>query len=218
MTVLTLASSSPRRRELMAFGGWRFDVRPVSVDETPRPGEPPLDYVLRMAVTKACAASALLQPGGIAVGADTTVVVDGDILGKPADPEEAAAMLRRLRGRTHAVHTAIAVLPAGAAEPETDLCTTLVPMRAYSEAEIAAYVASGDPFDKAGGYAIQNAAFRPVESISGCYANVVGLPVCHLVRTLRRAGVETTGDVPGGCRRQLGYDCSVHPAILAGAA
>lgn len=212
--VLTLASNSPRRRQLLAFGGWMFNVSPVDIDETPLAGEAPLPYVLRMAHTKAVHAARLLKPGGVAIAADTTVADGNDILGKPADAEEAERMLRRLRGRSHQVHTAIAVIRDGEDEPLIDVCTTDVPMRAYSDAQISGYIDTGDPFDKAGGYAIQHAGFRPVESLSGCYANVVGLPVCHLVRTLRKLQIESQGDIPAGCLRELGYACSIYPEIL----
>lgn len=215
-SVLTLASSSPRRRQLLSFGGWMFHVAPVDIDETPLPGEAPLPYVLRMARTKAIYAGRSLKPGGLAVAADTTVADGGDILGKPQDAEEATQMLRRLRGRVHQVHTAIAVIRDQETEPLIDVCTTDVPMRMYTDAEIADYIASGDPFDKAGGYAIQHAGFHPAEHLTGCYANVVGLPVCHLVRTLRRRRIAPQGDVPAGCLSELHFDCQVYPEILAG--
>jgi MAF protein len=214
--VLTLASNSPRRRELIALGGWMFHVRPVDIDETPRPGEPPADYVMRMAVTKARTAGERLNPGGIAVAADTTVVADGEILGKPADERAAVEMLWRLRGQIHLVHTAIAVIRKDETDPLTDLCTTEVPMREYGDEEIFAYIRSGDPFDKAGGYAIQHNGFRPVAALDGCYANVVGLPLCHLVRTLAKLNLPAAADVPANCQRALDYDCPVHARILAG--
>ena len=214
--VLTLASASPRRRELLALGGWMFHVRPVEIDETPHPDEKPIDYVFRMALTKARRAESRLRPGGVAVSADTTVADGEQILGKPGSPREAAEMLWQLRGREHRVHTAIAVVRAGDPEPLTDVCTTRVPMRAYTDEEIFAYIQSGDPFDKAGGYAIQNRQFAPVAALAGCYANVVGLPLCHLVRTLARLRIEPGADVPENCQQFLAYDCPVHRRILAG--
>ncbi len=213
-TVLTLASNSPRRKELIAFGGWTFKVTPVEIDESPFPGEEPLEYVRRMAHTKAMAAAGLLPPGSVAVTADTTVADMGKILGKPADKEEAIAMLKQLRGRSHQVHTAIGVIRPGDDEPIIDLCTTDVPMRSYTDTEIMAYVDSGDPFDKAGGYAIQHTGFRPVDHLTGCYANVVGLPVCHLVRTLKKWGIEPQADIPANCRNVLGYTCTAYQPIL----
>jgi MAF protein len=213
--VLSLASTSPRRRELLALGGWMFHLLPVEVDETPHPGEDPLAYVLRMAAAKAQAAAPRLRPSGIAIAADTTVASDG-ILGKPASPRQAAEMLWQLRGRTHQVHTAIAVIRAGEREPLTDVCTTAVPMRRYTDEEIFAYIGTGDPFDKAGGYAIQHRGFRPAEQLGGCYANVVGLPMCHLTRTLARMGIEPRADIPAACQKFLSYDCPVHAQILRG--
>lgn len=215
--VLTLASNSPRRRELIAIGGWMFHVRPVDIDETPHPNEPADEYVMRMAVTKARAAAGLLNPGGIAVAADTTVVDGGEILGKPAGDREAVQMLWRLRGRSHLVHTAIAVIRPGETEPLTDLCTTVVPMREYSDEEIFAYVQSGDPFDKAGGYAIQHRGFRPVGELEGCFANVMGLPLCHLARTLARLNLPAPGHIAASCQAALEYDCPVFEQVLAGA-
>lgn len=214
--VLSLASNSPRRRELLALGGWMFHLTPVNVDEAILPGEPPRAYVTRLAREKALTAAPLLRPEGAVVAADTTVADGDDILGKPASAREAVEMLRRLRGRTHQVHTAIAVLPYGAQEPITDLCTTDVPMRNYTDEEIYAYVASGDPFDKAGAYAIQHPRFRPAASLQGCYANVVGLPLCHLTRTLKKAGLLVHADVPRNCQTALQYVCPVYPHILQG--
>ena len=217
-TVLFLASTSPRRRELLHLSGWGFHVLSVEIDESPLPGEPPTEYVCRMAEGKALAAESQLKAEGIAVAADTTVA-DGDrVLGKPADPQEAAEMLRQLRGRSHLVHTAIAILRYGEHKIHLDLCTTEVPMRRYSDEEITAYIATGDPFDKAGGYAIQHKGFHPVAGLAGCYANVVGLPLCHLVRSLERLGIRPAADVPARCQERLAYDCGVYEAILAGKA
>lgn len=205
---LVLASNSPRRRQLLALTGWSFSVRPVDIDESPLPGEPPAAYVLRLADSKARAAGALAGPGEIILTADTTVA-DGDrILGKPVNAAEARAMLRALRGRAHTVYTAIGVcLPASGTEAPnitTDLCATQVWMRSYTDADVEAYIASGDPFDKAGGYAIQSETFRPVERIEGCYACVVGLPVCHVVRALAGAGMQPpAADVAAACAREL---------------
>lgn len=214
--VLTLASNSPRRRELLAFGGWMFNVRPVHIDETPLPGEDPLLYVRRMAESKALRAAESLKPGGVAVTADTTVVDGQDILGKPVDRTEAIDMLRRLRGRSHQVHTAIGVVRHADADVLVDICTTNVPMRDYSDDELIEYVNSGDPFDKAGGYAIQHAGFRPVNELTGCYANVVGLPVCHLIRTLQKLNIPASSEAQPHCLKSLGFSCSISAEILSG--
>jgi len=125
-------------------------------------------------------------------------------------------MLWQLRGRSHKVHTAVAVIKHGDTEPKTDVCTTDVPMRDYSDEEIFAYIATGDPYDKAGGYAIQHRGFHPVEGLHGCYANVVGLPVCHLARLLGRFNLPVARGIAPHCLEKLGYDCDVHRQILAG--
>ena len=140
------------------------------------------------------------------MGIRDRTVADGDaILGKPANTDEAWAMLRQLRGRAHQVYTALTVIEVATGRAITDIAVTDVPMRQYSDAEIAAYIASGDPFDKAGGYAIQHAGFRPAVLTSGCFANVVGLPLCHLLRVLRQLGVEARADVPERCQACLLY-------------
>jgi MAF protein len=155
------------------------------------------------------------HPGPL-VAADTIVVQHGQILGKPEDAAEARAMLEQLRRSPHAVFTGVTLLDPGTEREETVVARTAVEMRPYTNAEIAAYVASGDPFDKAGGYAIQNEPFSPVLRIRGCYANVVGLPLCHLTRTLRRWEIEPPCDVPAACQRHTERHCTVYPAILAG--
>lgn len=196
-------------------------MQPVEVDEQPWSGEAARGYVLRLAESKARAASKELEANpaaadALVIAADTTVVDGGDILGKPRDAAEAAAMLRRLRGRSHQVYTALAVLHPADGRMESDLCVTDVPMRAYSESEIQAYIASGDPMDKAGAYAIQHAGFHPVENLEGCYANVVGLPLCHLTRTLNKFGTNSYVDVPSACQAALGYRCPVYSQVLSG--
>ena len=215
-TRLVLASNSPRRRELLLLGGWEYDTRPAHVEETPRQGEEPAAYVQRLAEEKARACAMSAGKGDIILAADTTVVVDGDILGKPQDAAEAAAMLRRLRGRTHQVYTGIAVhnMQTGAFYP--DLCVTDVPMRDYSEEELLAYAGSGDPLDKAGGYAIQDPVFHPVDSLQGCHASVMGLPLCHLGRSLEKAGLSPRKDVAAACQAALQYECPIHARVWNG--
>ncbi len=192
-----LASSSPRRRELLASLGIDFTIIRPQVDETQHPGEAPLDYVARLSREKAAAVAAQVDEPAAVLAADTVVILGadtlgiderGDILGKPADAAEARAMLRRLRGRTHQVCTALTLirvntrpapslpLPDGVL-PTTRVTRTDVTMRDYTDAEIEAYIATGDPFDKAGSYAIQHADFNPVARIDGSYTNVVGLPL-----------------------------------------
>jgi septum formation protein len=150
----------------------------------------------------------------IVIGADTIVVLDGRILGKPSDAAEAREMLLALRDRIHQVYTALALIPLPAGEPLACLALTDVPMRDYTDTEIERYVASGDPFDKAGAYAIQNHGFHPVPHLTGCYANVMGLPLCHLTAQLRRLDVHPPVDVPQACQAATGYDCPVYCSIL----
>ena len=179
---LVLASGSPRRRELLAAAGLEFDVRPASVDETPRPDEPPAAYVERLAEEKARAA---WRKGERTLGADTTVVVDGEILGKPADATDAERMLARLAGRGHDVLTGYCVFDG--VQAQTGVENTRVVFHDMNQEEIAAYAASGEPLDKAGGYGIQGLASKFVERIEGCYFNVVGLPVSRVYALLKES-------------------------------
>jgi MAF protein len=211
---LILASHSPRRRLLLGLTGWDFEIAPADIDEDVLPGETPRAYVLRLAETKARAVGAQGDGDDLVIAADTTVVADDQILGKPEDEAEAEAMLRRLRGRRHQVYTGLAVYHPEADRLLTDLCETNVPMRAYSDAEMRAYVASGDPMDKAGAYAIQNDDFDPAPAIEGCFANVVGLPLCHLTRTFAKMGLSPEANVPASCQAALMYQCPVYEKIL----
>jgi len=215
MTRFLLASGSPRRRELFALFGWPFDVASADVDESPHDGETPALMVLRLAQAKALATSRVMTDG-IVIAADTTVSLDGIALGKPRDHADADRMLRALRGRTHQVHTAIALIDVSrhASQTRSDLATTDVPMRDYSDDEIAAYIASGDPLDKAGAYAIQHEGFHPVAGLRGCFANVMGLPLCHLTRSLRAMHIKPKVDVPAVCQSQVRYECPAFADIL----
>ncbi len=212
--VLVLASNSPRRKMLLSALGYGFGVSPADIDETPQPDEQPGDYVVRLARTKARTVAPNAPAGLLIVAADTTVAYRGQILGKPQDADEAAQMLAQLRDRWHQVYTGIAVYDPEQDRLETILAVTEVHMRPYSEAEAAAYIAGGDPFDKAGGYAIQNEAFHPVDRIEGCYSNVVGLPLCHLACLLQKFGLALKQDLPLACEQNLGYKCSECEAIL----
>ena len=213
---IVLASNSPRRKELIRLTGWSFRVVPADVDETPLPGEPADRYVLRLAESKARAVAQEATPGELVVAADTTVADEGEILGKPQDAAEARQMLASLRGRVHQVYTALAVLDPFAGKLVTELAATDVPMRTYTDEEIEAYIQTGDPFDKAGSYAIQHPDFQPVSSLTGCYANVVGLPLCHLARAMQRFGVTPARDLPAGCQSHLDYDCTVYTRVQEG--
>jgi septum formation protein len=161
-----------------------FDVRPVDVDEAVRPGEPAADYVRRLAVMKAEAAADPSCDEEVVLGADTTVVVAGEILGKPLDDAAAAAMLRRLAGRTHEVLTGVALRHRD--RTLSDVACTVVQFAQLTEEDLAWYVASGEPRDKAGAYGIQGLASRFVERIDGSYPNVVGLPVALVARLVRQ--------------------------------
>lgn len=187
-----LASQSPRRREILQQLGLYSIVLPSDVDESVLAGEPPETYVLRLAHEKALACrTALLREGKPLlpiVAADTTVCVDGVILGKPENEQDACDMLKRLSGRRHQVYTAVAVATADAIE--TALSTTEVEMAALADADIRAYVASGEPRDKAGAYGIQGMAGIFIRSISGSYSGVMGLPVFETAQLLKNAGIE----------------------------
>jgi septum formation protein len=191
---LILASASPRRAELLRLAGYQFTVAHADLDETPGAGEAPEAYVRRLAEAKA-ATVACHHPDAIVLGADTTVVVDGDILGKPADSADAAAMLERLQGRAHEVLTGIAVVAPGGRASE--VASTQVWFAPMTPAEIAGYVASGEPMDKAGAYAIQGLASRFVTRIDGSHANVVGLPVAVVHALLARVCGRDSGPAVG---------------------
>lgn len=212
--ILILASNSPRRRQLLALTGWAFSVSAADVDESTRPNESPADYVLRLAETKARAIRA--DADQIVLAADTTVVDGLDILGKPADGAEATAMLKRLRGHAHQVYTGVALLRQSDGLLLKDLCVTDVPMRDYTDEEIRAYVATGDPLDKAGAYAIQHPQFSPVARMDGCYAGVMGLPICIVTRMMQAMGVSSNVDVPVNCQKLLEYKCSVCAKLSSG--
>jgi MAF protein len=212
-SLLVLASNSPRRRQLLALADWMFHVIVADVDESQLPNESPADYVLRLAETKARAIHA--HDTQIVLAADTTVVDGNDILGKPRDNAEAFAMLSRLRGRTHQVYTGVALLRLSDGLLLQEFSVTDVPMRDYSDEEIQAYIQTGDPLDKAGAYAIQHPRFRPVASMDGCYASVMGLPLCHVVRMMRRLDSPPRADVPAKCQTLLEYHCPVTGAILS---
>lgn len=190
MPPLLLGSSSARRRALIAAIGLSFEVARPDVDESPLPAEAPDAYVLRVCRAKAMALPPeRLMPETYVLTADTTVVLDGAIIGKPETPAEARHMLRALRGRAHQVYTGLALRDFATGEIQTDLVVTTVHMRHYSDEEIEAYIATGEPFDKAGGYAVQDARFKPVERVEGCLSNVIGLPLCALSAMLRAKGV-----------------------------
>ena len=184
---LILASASPRRRDLLRNAGFDFEVRPGQIVEEIQPGELPEDFARRAAQEKALQIAASSPRGGLVLGADTVVVIGGQTLGKPSDPQDAARMLRLLSGRTHQVHTGICLVRAPDRVEALKHETTLVTFRELDEEEIRQYVESGEPSDKAGAYAIQGLASKFVTRISGCYSNVVGLPVAVGYEILKKA-------------------------------
>jgi len=182
-----LASASPRRSEILTTLGLQFDVRPADIDERQLAGESPQQFVMRTANAKAEAISKDVREGVI-IGADTAVVIDGQPLGKPADTEDARRMLRMLSGRWHAVITGLSVLDAATGRHSADVEKTLVRFRDLTDAEIDDYIASGEPADKAGAYAIQGRGMLFVTEIAGNYQNVVGLPAPLLERLALQVG------------------------------
>jgi septum formation protein len=185
---LVLASGSPRRRELLALLGVPFDVVPPDVDETPHDGEPPVDLVRRLACAKVVAVD-----GDLVLAADTIVELDGELLGKPADPDDARRMLRRLSARTHHVHTGVAVRVGE--RMDVEVVTTEVTFTALTAGAIDWYLATEEPLDKAGAYALQGAGGAFVERIDGSASNVVGLPLATVAALLGRVGVFAAGRV-----------------------
>ncbi len=206
LTHLLLASQSPRRREILTWAGIPFQALASHTDETPGKDEPSLALVARLALAKA---RAIPQPsdGTWILAADTIVALSGCTLGKPDSAAEAREMLLRLRTDMHEVHTGIVLRNARQGHELIRCVTTRVWMRPYSDAEIEQYLASGDPFDKAGGYAIQHPDFHPVDHIERCYANVVGLPLCAVIASLREWDSPFPIDVPQFCLEHFGYHC-----------
>lgn len=216
-----LASNSPRRQQFFHALGIPFLALSADIDESPAPHESPAQVVERLALAKALtvgsrlASSADAKDSGppqefLVIGADTVVAIDNEVLGKPAGAGEARAMLTRLRARPHQVHTAIAAVLHTEGEPKRTrrlLNSTTVEMRPYSDEQIAAYVATGDPLDKAGAYAIQHQQFHPAESISGCPAGVMGLPAADLVHLLSEFKVTVTRSPLQVCPALTGLEC-----------
>ena len=187
---LVLASRSPRRAEILRAQGLDFTVQPAGIDETVLDDETPAAHVCRLALEKVRAVAAD-HPDAMVLGSDTVVVIDGEILGKPEDEAEARAMLRRLAGREHAVYSSAALVTDGTQGVDHDV--TRVRFRELDHVEIAAYVASGEPMDKAGAYGIQQRGALLVAGIDGCYFNVMGLPL----QAFRRVWIEVVGPIAG---------------------
>lgn len=215
---MVLASGSPRRIEILRRYGLSFRVLPAEIDESIFPGEDVFAYCDRVAREKwlAVAARQSVFPGEILIAADTIVALERVRFGKPVSREDAFRMLRALSGRVHVVHTALVVgmKTSGGFSLTATAADTTVNMALLSEDLISAYVESGDPFGKAGGYAIQNPDFRLVSSFAGCYASVVGLPICHLDALLRRMHAAPAETAEKSCRYRLEGHCDLDCAAL----
>ena len=209
-----LASTSPRRREMLAWLDWEFQASAANIDESRLSGEKAREHVCRLAYEKVIAPIPDLAENAAVIAADTIVVLDEKIIGKPADQAGAYETLIRLRGRTHWVYTALAVLVNG--NITQDICRSEIRMRDYTDEEISQYISGGDPMDKAGAYAIQNKDFHPVVDFTGCMASVMGMPLCHLERTLKKCSVMEPNGFARACKNHLKYKCSISARVLAG--
>ena len=217
---LLLASASPRRREILRRLGVPFLAVPADLDEDAFAAAFQgsfSDMVEALAEEKARAVAALEADfAGLILAADTTVILDDEMLSKPADSEEAALMLRRLRGRTHRVATGVALYDTRNGRLTSGQRSTTVWMRDYSDAEIAAYVSTGDPLDKAGAYAVQHALFHPVARVEGCYLTVVGLPLCLVTTLLREQGLVGLPRLSDGGAEGCAWSDSCMPPLPEG--
>ena len=212
VTEIILASASPRRRQILSWATENFTCKSADIDETPRPEEDPVRYCERMALEKAAVLTSYhpLEEKYI-LASDTTVFRGQQIYGKPTDAADAFRMIKELQGKPHVVCTAVAVLHADRTKMESALtaCQTTVQMRPFTDTEIENYVASGDPEGKAGAYAIQNDVFQPVSSIQGCYACVMGLPLCHTELLFSQLGIHFEKDFSRCCKANISYPCSL---------
>ena len=211
-----LASNSPRRKEMLSWLGWDFTAAPADIDESRQPGEKARDYVTRLAAEKALRPVPDAEGEDIIIAADTIVVLDEELIGKPADAMAARKTLSQLRDRDHLVMTGIAVRKQSQDNLKQDICVSRISMRDYSDAEIEEYIASGDPMDKAGAYAIQNPDFAPTVNFCGCYASVMGLPMCHLMRTLAGMSEEAYDGAEEVCKNHLKYNCPITKQVMDG--
>jgi septum formation protein len=227
--MLVLASNSPRRRELLSFIGLQFTVMTAKINESVLFGESPSSYVSRLSKEKAEAVSKHIQDDDndlLVIAADTAVVdtanqndpsnQNGDeILGKPTDFKDAERILRRLRNRSHQVFTALTVQSPNTGKTHTEVIKSEVMMRNYSDEEMHSYINSGDPLDKAGAYAIQHPTFNPVTNFHDCFANVMGLPICHLARILMQFDIYPKVAIHQVCQRTLHYNCQIYQNIFS---
>ena len=212
MKNLILASNSPRRKELLSLIGWPFTIVSADIAEHRWSEEAPEDYVRRLASEKAAVVAESYH--GLVIGADTIVADGYELLGKPVDQNDVWRMLVQLRSRTHQVYTGIALLDSDSSQDFRAVCCTDVPMRSYSDLEIKSYINTGDPMDKAGAYAIQHNGFHPVNDLKGCFASVMGLPLCHLAVGLSKFGMDIPAELPDRCQAYLDYKCPIFKQIL----
>ena len=218
MNDFILASKSPRRRSLLQNLLDAFLVMDPDVEEISLPDELPVDLVLRIANDKAIRGADMVDPAKIPnawiIAADTIVVDGMEIIGKPSNDQDAIRILRNLRGKTHQVLSGIALYGPGFDQPQTEVVCSDVEMREYTEDEIETYVASGDPLDKAGAYAIQNSDFDPAPDFKDCFANVMGLPLCHLAVLMKKFDLDYDPGVAQRCQASIEYQCPVYQRIL----
>lgn len=220
MKEFILASKSPRRKDLLRNLIDSFLIINPEIVEVREKGETPEEHVLRISERKALAGRKMVKasPGMdcVIIAADTIVVHGDRILGKPEDKTQAVQMLTELKGKTHFVYSGLAVYDTSGQEVLTRMVSSKVQMREYTEEEIEEYVASGDPMDKAGAYAIQNHQFDPVPEFNECYANVMGLPLCHLAVLLYELDSPIYDDVAVRCQESIGYRCPIFSEVLIG--
>lgn len=213
---IILASSSPRRRMLMSCLYPDYECIPADIDETPLPGELPVPYTERMALEKMLkSAESITAPDHVVIGSDTTVYAEHQIFGKPTSPENASEILHFLNGKEHLVSTAVCVMRVkdGIRQIRRTVSETSVFFRNMSDEEIAGFVASGVPMGKAGAYAIQDKTYHPVERIEGCYAGVIGFPVCHLRALLNDLGLPESGNTREICDGVTESRCAFFPQV-----
>jgi septum formation protein len=211
-----LASASPRRRQILGWTGIHFQSLSTDIDESIKAGEKGKDYVSRLAIEKAKKAADTISSGELVIAADTTVVLGNTILGKPVDRVEAVHMLTSLRNRQHEVITALVILKTGECSFIIEGCISKIQMRDYSDQEIQTYVNTDDPLDKAGAYAIQHPQFDPVINFQGCFASVMGMPLCHLERNLCHFNGYQGRGMQTICQKFLRYTCPIHQRVMDG--
>lgn len=201
---------------MLAWVDWDLEASAANIDESRHSEKSVQEYVLRLAAEKVGNPIPRAGSDDIIIAADTIVVLDEEVLGKPTDEREAFEMLSQLRAREHWVMTAIAVRSGGTEYVHQDICHTRVRMREYADEEIKQYIASGDPMDKAGAYAIQSAIFHPAVEFNGCFASVMGMPLCHLERTLLKFSIYKPSGLALICKNHLKYNCSITDRVMDG--